>query len=73
MREHVDFMRMLPIGSYDFTETFSGGASVYNDIFNFHTNGSIKSVFHLPNRQLGAKCQRITSDLRETYLVAACQ
>ena len=45
-------MRNLEITSYDYHETTKGGVSVYDDIFKFHTNGSVKAVINLPDQQL---------------------
>jgi hypothetical protein len=42
LREHIDNIKNLQTGGRDFTETMWGGLSVWNDLFSYRLNGSIR-------------------------------
>lgn len=72
VREHVQTMRSLPINANDYIETYFGGLSVSEDLFQFHYNGSINKIINLPDQKRYEYCQKIATTYDALLVFTAC-
>lgn len=69
----MDYTGKIPISSFDYAETLTGGISVYEDLFKFHINGSIHEVVLLPDQKAIERCTRVATAFMSDITVTACQ
>lgn len=66
-------MATLHISSYDYAETLDGGVSVYDDLFRFRMNGTVRDVINLPDQKFLERCIKVATAFHTDLIVTACQ
>jgi len=70
---HINTTGLLRIGGSDYTETFFGGMSLWEDLFRLRLNGSISEILLLPDPKEGERCFKVTSTYDELVTVTGCR
>lgn len=70
---HIHNSAVLNLGGSDYTETFLGGMSLWEDLFRLRMNGSVSEILLLPDPKEGERCHKVTSTYDDLLTITGCR